>query len=82
MENKKTITKILLVSGICLIAIGLTMSQIRIPLTKDESDTLFKSCVDCKVPPTYRNIDPSISYPILFVGIPIVCSSIVIRFVL
>ena len=82
MENKKSITKILLISGVCLIAIGLVMSQLRIPLTKEESDALFKNCIECKAPPTYRNIDPNIYYATIFVGIPITCSSAIIRFVL
>ena len=82
MKNKHLLVKILFVIGNALIAIGLIMSQIRIPLTKTESESLFKNCADCKTPPTYRNIDPNISYAIIFTGIPITCAAAVVRFVM
>jgi hypothetical protein len=82
MERKKSIIKILFIIGIVLIAIGLAVFIIKIPLTTEESNALLKGCADCKSAPTYRNIDPNIAYTMIFVGIPMICVGAVIRFVL
>lgn len=82
MERKKSIIKILFIVGIVLIAIGLSVFTIKIPLTAEESNALLNGCADCKSAPTYRNIDPTIAYAMIFVGIPMVCAGAVIRFAL
>ncbi|HEU4985283.1 MAG TPA: hypothetical protein VFT58_06545 [Nitrososphaera sp.] len=61
--------KLLFISKIAAILLGVGLSQLHIPLSKEESDAFFKACIECKSPPTYRNIDPEIVNVLLIVGI-------------
>jgi hypothetical protein len=61
--------KILFLSGAAAILLGLGLSQLHIPLSKSESEAIFYACSLCKTPPTFKTLDPNLTYSLWAAGI-------------
>ncbi|MGI0074137.1 MAG: hypothetical protein ACREA3_10045 [Nitrosotalea sp.] len=82
MVNRKWVGKILEITGVAVILIGFGLTQLRIPLSKEESQILFQNCIECKEPPTYRTLDPTITEGLFFAGFPIIALGLIFRYVI
>lgn len=69
----------LLITGTILIGLGFVLSQVHIPLSQSEANSIFDKCSECKVPPTYQNVDPNITISIIVSGIPVLLAGIVLK---
>jgi len=79
MTNKKSLGKILTIIGIAIILTGFGLTQLHIPLSKEESENLFKNCIECKYPPTYRTLDSTFAEGMFFAGFPVVALGLIFR---
>ena len=82
MENKKSLGKILAIAGIAIILTGFGLTQLHIPLSKEESQDLFQRCIECKYPPTYRTLDSTLTEGMFFAGFPVVALGLIFRYVI
>lgn len=82
MVNKKSLGRILAIAGIAITLTGLGLTQLHIPLSKEESDNLFRNCIECKYPPTYRTLDSTITLGLFFAGFPVVALGLIFRYVI
>jgi hypothetical protein len=79
--DKKSLGKILTITGIAVILTGFGLTQLHIPLSKEESQVLFQHCIECKEPPTYRTLDSNVTEGLFFAGFPIVALGLILRYV-
>lgn len=82
MTNKKLLGKILVITGIAIILTGFGLTQLHIPLSKEEAQDLFQRCIECKEPPTYRTLDSTFTEGLFFAGFPVVVLGIIFRYVI
>ncbi|TLY03956.1 MAG: hypothetical protein E6K92_04075 [Thaumarchaeota archaeon] len=75
----KTISGVLLIAGAALLVIGFGLTQLNIPLSESEANALFDKCIECKSPPTYRNIDPNVTFSLLVAGIPVLSTGLILK---
>ncbi|MCI4432947.1 MAG: hypothetical protein JHC41_05035 [Nitrosopumilus sp.] len=80
MANKKSVGKIMALAGIVITLAGFTLTQLHIPLTKEESQALFQNCMECKEPTTYRTLDYNVILGMFFAGLPMIGVGLSIRY--
>ena len=75
----KTISEMLMAAGAALLVIGFGLTQVNIPLSESEANALFDKCIECKSPPTHRNIDPNVTLSLLVAGIPVISAGLILK---